>query len=363
MRKSIVTSIVLCMMLSLFLAGCGKSADTSAPGKTNNSGTQSEAPKATAKQLTMYTAFPEQEVVPYLNAFEKQTGIKVKFVRLSAGETLARLQAEKNNPQASIWYGGPSDTFVAAIKEGVLEPYQPAGIEVIPERYRDQQGYWAPVYVGPLGFASNTEWLQKHNLKAPESWEDLIKPEFKGQIVVAHPGASGTAYSILATLVQMWGEDKAFDYLKKLDENVLQYQKSGSGPPKQVGLGEGAIGIAFAHDILKPKGEGYPLELTFPSEGTGFEIGAIALIKGGPEDEREIAKQFIDWSISKEAQDLYASTKSFRLPINPDAEVAEGAARIDELKVMDYDEVWAGEHRKELLAKFESTIKGQDAAK
>ncbi|KIL40794.1 iron ABC transporter substrate-binding protein [Gordoniibacillus kamchatkensis] len=369
MKKSFAffrLALVLLLTVGLAACGAGSPGGGAAEPKAGESAKPAEAPKAAgkeSKQLTMYTAYPEEEVVNYAAEFEKATGIKVKYVRLSAGEAFARLQAEKNNPQASVWYGGPSDTFVAAAKEGLLEKYTPQGVDKLPKEYLDKDGYWTPLYVGALAFAVNTDWLKKNNVKAPESWEDLLKPEFKKNISIAHPGASGTAYTVLASLVQMNGEDKAFDYLKKLDANVLQYTKAGAAPAKQAGLGEAAVGISFAHDILKPKSEGYPLTVVFPKEGTGYEVGAVALIKGAPAAEADNAKKFIDWAISKNAQELYDKYKSFRLPVNTEAKVSDGLTKISDLKTIKYDAVWAGEKRKELVNKFNEKIKGQDAAK
>lgn len=367
MKKGASTIVFLVMAATLGLVGCSSGSTTSQP--------QGEAPKQEAgsgsgttqapasKKLTIYTAYPEQEAIVYIDAFKKETGIDAKFVRLSAGETLVRMQAEKNNPQASIWYGGPSDTFIAAAKEGLLEPYKPKNAEEIPENFLDKDGYWSPVYVGALGFAVNSDWLKKSGVPAPESWDDLLKPEYKGNVTMAHPGSSGTSYTVLATLVQIMGEEKAFDYFKKLNANIRQYTKSGSAPAKQAGLGETGVGISFAHDILAPKNEGYPLTLSFPKEGTGYEVGAVALVKNGPADEVENAKKFIDWAISKGAQDLYDTSKSFRLPVNSEAIVPEGATKLSELKVISYDAVWAGEHRDELVKKFETQVRGKEGVK
>ncbi len=309
--------------------------------------------------LTVYTALPESELPAYFDAFTKTTGIKVQHVRLSAGEVLARVVAEKENPQASIWFGGSADNFIAATKEGVLEKYTPKNYDKIPDKYKDVEGYWVPFYVGAIGFATNTEWLEKNNFEPPNKWKDLLKPEYRGYISMAHPGTSGTSYTILASLVQLWGEEAAFDYLKMLHSSIMNYTKSGAAPCQQVGLGEAKVGIAFSHDILKPKNEGYPITLTFPEEGTGYEIGAMAIIKGCPEEELENAKIFIDWAISKDAQDLFKTSGSCRLPINIEAEIPEDSVKIDQLKVVDYDFVWAGENRKRLIERFTTEIATQ----
>lgn len=344
-RKIWLVWFSLIAMLLSTLTGCGNSGTADAKQTTTQS-----------KKLTIYVSFPEEEVPTYVSAFEKETGIKVSYVRLSAGEVFAKLQAEKNNPQASVWYGGPSDTFIAAVKEGLLDKYSPKDLSKIPEQYKDKDGYWSPVYVGALAFACNKDWFTKNNLKYPTSWDDLLKPEFKGQISIAHPGTSGTSYTVLCTLVQMMGQDKAIEYLKKLNTNVRQYTKSGSAPPQQVALGEAAIGVAMSHDCLKPTAQGYPIELSFPQEGTGYEIGAVALIKGGPKDEVENAKKFIDWSITKEAQELYETSKSFRLPVNKDATPPKGAVKLEDIKTINYDFVFAGDNRKNLVELFTKQV-------
>ncbi len=145
------------------------------------------------KSLTVYTALPESELPTYFSQFEKDTGIKIQYVRLSAGELLARVRAEKNNPQATVWFGGSYDNFVPAISEGLLEAYQSPELVNIPKVYWDVKGYANPFYVGAIGFACNTDWFKKKGLAYPTSWDDLLKPEFKGQISMAHPSTSGTS--------------------------------------------------------------------------------------------------------------------------------------------------------------------------
>lgn len=189
-----------------------------------------------------------------------------------------------------------------------------------------------------------------------QSWQDLLNPELKGQISIAHPGASGTTYTVLATLVQLMGEDEAFAYLKSLNANIRQYTKGGSAPPREVGLGEAAVGISFTHDSLKPAEEGYPIELSFPSEGTGYEVGAVALIKNAKADEVENAKAFIDWIVSEKGQSLYGPTKSFRLPVNRNVPAPEGAIPLSDLTLVPYDPIGAGENRARLIERFNQEV-------
>lgn len=353
MRNKFITTVAVALGVAFLMTGCTKKADESAEG----------AAVKQSKELTMYCALPETEIPSYLEAFKKDTGITVNFVRLSAGEILSKIQVEKNNPQASIWYGGNCDSFIAAANKDLLEPYRSPELANIPENYQDPIGSWSPVYVGALAFAVDKDWFATKGLDYPRSWADLLKPEFEGQISMAHPGSSGTAYTILATMVQMLGEEEAMAYMGELNKNIRQYTKSGSAPPKNVGLGEAAIGLAFSHDCLKPAVQGYPVEVSFADDGTGYEIGAIAIIKNGPEDEVENAKIFIDWVLSKKGQDVYSTNSSFRLPVNSNAVVPEGAINISDLPVIDYDFLWAGENRTRLIEKFTEVVAAKDNLK
>ena len=342
--KRFVALLLSSLMVLTLLAGCGSSKDGE------------EGESTGSKELTVYTAFPEAEVAYYFNAFEEATGIKVNALRLSAGEMLTRVAAEKDNPQAALMFGGSTDNYIAAADQGLLEPYQSPELENTPETYLDPTGTWNPIYVGAIAFACNSEWFAEKGYDYPPSWDDLLDPKYQGQIIMAHPATSGTAYTVLATLIQLKGEDAVWDYLKELDKNMSQYTKSGSAAPNAVALKEAAIALTFSHDGLQPTTEGYPIELSFPTDGTGYEVGAMALIKGGPADQQENAKKFIDFMCSAEGQNLYAENNSFRVPTNTQATVAEGLVTLDSVAVIDYDAVWAAENKTTFTEQFEANI-------
>ena len=359
MKKILAFLLASAMMLSL--VACGGGNDAPAAEEEKAPATEEKAPEAApgvehSKELTVYTAFPEAEVIYYYNAFEKATGIKINSIRLSAGEMLTRVEAEKANPQAALMLGGPSDNYIAAVDKGLLEPYQAKDVDKAPEAYRDPTGHWNPIYVGAIGFGCNAEWFAEKGLDYPTSWDDLLKPEFKGEVIMAHPGTSGTAYTVLATLVQLKGDEAVWDYLTKLDENVIQYTKSGAAAPNAVAMGEAAISLTFSHDALQPTVEGYPMALSFPADGTGYEIGAAAIVKGSDPAEQESAKMFIDWICSVDGQNLYAENDSFRVPTNVDAVAADGLVTLDKVNAIDFDAVWAASVKSDYVGKFEQAI-------
>ncbi len=288
--------------------------------------------------------------------FEEQTGIKTSYVRLSSGEALAKLRATKGNPEFSVWWGGLADTYVAAIAEDLLELYISPNAAAIPDSQKDPNGYWTGVYVGALGFCSKMDVLARLGVDKPTSWDDLLNPALKGQVAMAHPASSGTAYTAVWTQVARLGSiDAAFDYLKKLHENILQYTKSGSAPGQMAGRGEVAVAVIFSHDCVKFADEGMNmLEVSLPEEGTGYEIGGVALIKGAPEP--EAARMWIDWVLTASAQEIGPMVKSYQLPTSPEAKVSERSVKLSEVKLVDYDFVEAGKNRKAITQRFEDEI-------
>ena len=248
--------------------------------------------------------------------FAKSTGIKVNMTAKGSGEALAQLNAERANPKTDVWFGGTGDPHLQAAEQGLtLEYKSPTLAQLHPwaqKQAADSKYRTVGVYLGPLGFGFNTELLAKKKATAPTSWADLLKPEYKGDIQVANPASSGTAYTMIATLVQLMGEDKAFDYLKALHKNVGQYTRSGTGPIKAVARGEATISISFVHDGPGEKAQGFPLETITPSDGTGAEIGSMSIIKGARN--LDAAKKFYEWALTPGGQQFGLAPSSSSCP-------------------------------------------------
>ncbi len=226
----------------------------------------------------------------------------------------------------------------------------------MPEQFRDKDRYWSGIYAGPLCFESNTMSLKKYGLEAPASWEDLTDPGYEGHIQMANPGSSGTAYNVLATMVQILGEDAAFEYMQKLDKNITQYTRSGSAPGKNAAIGEVSIAIGYAHDGVKIVDQGYPLQITFPEEGTGYEVASVSLIKNGPAEELESAKKLYDWALGKDAAVIYTSV--FSVPF-VDVPLPKGAKPISEVKTIVQDDEWSAANKTRLVEKWNQIIGGE----
>ena len=198
-----------------------------------------------ANELVVYCSVQEEWCRPMVAVFEKTTGIKVLMTRKSSGEVYAQIKAEAANPKGDIWWGGTGDPHLQAAEEGLTQTYKSPMLPQLQDwaqRQAEQSDYkTVGIYSGALGFSYNKPALEKKGLPPPKCWADLIKPAFKGEIQVADPNSSGTSYTMLATMVQLMGEDKAFDYMKALHKNIGQYTRSGTGPIKAVEIGRAHV--------------------------------------------------------------------------------------------------------------------------
>jgi iron(III) transport system substrate-binding protein len=380
--KKVRSLMIHLLMLVMILAACAPAATEAPPAATEPPQVATEEPAATEAPATTEepaaTEAPAEITDTELNVlctpqeqwcqgmkqeFEAKYGITVNYVRMSSGEALARVQAEKDNPQFDIWWGGPIDSFVAAKGEGLLETYESPNFANLtdPVKMKDVDNQWVGVYVGTLGFATNTDWLAANpGVEAPTSWDDLLKPELKGQVMVAHPSSSGTSYTALATVLQLRGEEAGWEYLQQYAGQISQFTKSGAAPAKFVGQGEAAVAIVFSHDIVNEiENNKMPLVLTFPEEGTGYEIGGMAILKGAKNI--QAAQLWYDWALTPEAQALGPTYAAYQAPTVSGVELSH--PELLEVNLIDYDFIWAGEHKQEFVDKFTNEIAGADNLK
>jgi iron(III) transport system substrate-binding protein len=306
-----------------------------------------------ADPLNVYTIWPENYARPMFQEFEKQTGIKVNFLRFSSGEALARVIAEKNNPRIDVLFGGPVETFAAGIKEGIFESYKSPSFAKLPARFKQADGQWTAIANDPLVFMTNAGFLKTNNLKPPASWDDLLNPAYKNMLQMADARTSGTAVTRIFSVLEVNGrdEDKAFAYLKKLRQNVQVYTKSGGGGTLPVGLGQAGGGIFFIVDALETKAKGYDVVVSFPKEGIGSSAEAIALIKGAKNP--EAAKKLIDFATSPAMQSKLAENKVNFVPANPEVQTEPSLAEVLKgAKIIPIDDEYAGANRKRIVERW-----------
>jgi iron(III) transport system substrate-binding protein len=314
-------------------------------------------------QVTVYCSALMDWCQVMSNAFEKKTGIKVTMTQKGSGETLAQIRAEASNPKGDIWWGGTGDPHLQMAEENLSEAYRSPQLEKLhpwAQSQAKQSGYrTVGIYAGTLGFAYNTELIAKKKVQPPMCWADLLKPQYKDEVQISNPASSGTAYTAIATLVQLMGEDKAFAYLKGLHGQVNQYTRSGPAPARNTARGETMIGVMFLHDAVAEAVEGFPVAVQAPCEGTGYEIGSMSIIKGARNLEN--AKKWYEFSLTPEAQALAVQGKSYQIPSNPQTPTPPKAPKLEQVKLIDYDFAKYGTsaERKRLIARWEKDVGSQ----
>jgi len=261
-----------------------------------------------ATRLTVYTALENEQLAPYKKAFEADNpGIEIDWVRDSTGVVTAKLLAEKDNPQADAVWGLAASSLMILDSQGMLLPYAPKGVEQLKPVFRDAKP--VPAWVGMDAWMAaicfNTVEAEKKKLPRPTSWADLLKPEYKGQIVMPNPASSGTGFLAVSGWLQTQGEAKGWGYMDRLNDNVALYTHSGSKPCKMAAAGEYAIGISIEYTGAQQKTKGAPIDVILASEGAGWEMEATAILKGT--HKAEAAKALADWAATRKANEQYVN--------------------------------------------------------
>jgi iron(III) transport system substrate-binding protein len=317
-------------------------------------------PAAAQGSLNVYCSVQFEWCQTLATEFTRHGGVKVAITNKGSGEVFAQIKAESANPRADVWFGGTGDPHLQAAEEGLTTAYRSPNLAQLHPwavKQAEQSGYrTVGIYMGALGFSYNTELFKKKGLTPPRCWADLVAPTLKGEVQMANPASSGTAYTALATIVQVMGEAKGFEYLKRLHANVNQYTKSGVAPVKAVARGETLVGISFVHDVVTEMVAGFPVAGVTPCEGTGYEIGSLSVVSGARNPDG--ARKFVDWALTAPAQSLGARSKQFQVPSNRSAEIPKEAPRLAEIKLIEYDfkKYGSSAERRRLLDKWDKEV-------
>ncbi|WP_027708772.1 ABC transporter substrate-binding protein [Zooshikella ganghwensis] len=288
-------------------------------------------------------------------AFRKATGIKAHIYRMNgSGATLARLEGERDQPKGDVWIGGSIGAHAQAAYEGLIQPYRPTNFDELDPTFRNPLGNNSVtgLYTGVLGFIVNNDILKANNLPVPHSWQSLVESKYHGLIGMKSPMVSGTAYTTVATLVQMMGEEAAFNYLDKLHNNLAGYLNSHSRLTSQ---GRLAITITFLHEWVEEKNR-FPeknIDIIVPEEGTGHEIGGLSLIKNGPNP--AAAKKLIDFILSEKGQRLFIQS-NYQNPVLVKMQRLSRAPKVNRSQLIDYDFTWAGQNRHRLIELYKKRV-------
>lgn len=371
MKKLLSLFVVSLLLVSL--VACGDNTKKDTPSEVAKSSTDVanslnfdsallEAAKAEG-ELTVYGSCEEDYLAAACKNFEELTGIKTKFQRLSTGEVQAKIEEEKGNPSADVWFGGTTDPYNVLAAEDLLEPYKALNAtHLIGEQFKEKDGKWYGIYEGILGFIVNKDELKRLGIEAPKDWKDLLDEKYKGLIWLSNYNTAGTAKLVINTMIQKFGHDEGIRFLQELDKNVHVYTKSGSGPSKNVGTGECIVGIGFLHDaITQIVDNGYGnIEIIIPSSGTSFEIGATAIFKGAKHP--NAAKLWIEYALTPDCVNLAQENGSYQFLVIDNATQPKVAYDfgLDPKNVMDYDFDDAKNNIKKYVDEVMAALNGGD---
>lgn len=355
-KKYIALITTLIMGLTIF-TGC----------VVNKKDKETVSTNVNENEINVYTTFEDDILKDYLEGFKKKyPDVKVNITRDSTGIITSKILAEKDNPKADVVWGVSAVSLLSLSNENIFEPYSPEGVDKILPQFKDSASptKWVGVNAWETAFIINKEVLKSKGINTiPKSFEELLDPKYKGLIAMSNPVSSGTGLLTVNAILQLKGEEKGWEYLNKLNDNVSAYLHSGSQPAKMTATGEYGIGVSFGYRCIKSAKEvGSDIaEVVFPTEGSGWDMEANALVK--KEGMKDISKKFLDWAISDEAMAKYAKNYAI-LATDMKGNIPEGYAKnpLDQL-IKDNDFNWAAENRENVLEKWTKKFDGKSAPK
>lgn len=296
-------------------------------------------------------------------AFRADTGIVVKITFKDAADALAHVAAEKDEPKHDVWYSGSADSQLRAAETGLIDEYRSALLPLLHDWALRQselsRGRSIGAHAAVVGIGYNSKALAIKRLPEPRCWADLARPEYRNELHFVSPTASRVGYTTLATLVQVLGEERAFELLKAMHRNAGNYAITANGAIRAVARGEATIGVAMLHDGAREIVNGFPVHLVAPCEGTGYEVGSIAVVANAPHPAN--ARRFYDWVLTPVAQRIAADMRNLQYPANRDARSPAAVPDLDNIRLIPYDfaKYATASERKRLLERWERDVQAQ----
>jgi iron(III) transport system substrate-binding protein len=289
--------------------------------------------------LVVYHSWDDQVARVLLDAFAAREGVSVSGMRRSSRHLVKIIEAEADAPVASVIMAGSIPSYEMLKQAGLLQIYRPAGAEAIPGEFRDPDETWTGIYLGVIGFGTDPRQTQE----VPRSLDDLKGIRFPRGLVYSNPATSGTAYTFFLGLIAVYGEEGAFAYLDGIHPEVVEIPSGGAMTVRLVELQEATVAVAFAHDILRAESRGCDLTLSFPEEGSGWEVGGAALLRGAPNP--GLGKKFLDFLVRPQTQEMIWRKGGMPVyPTHPEAHPPPEAPPLSSIRRVKIDFVEAGRH-------------------
>jgi iron(III) transport system substrate-binding protein len=303
------------------------------------SGAESGASNTMTNEVTIYVSTDRVFSEPILRAYEQRTGVKVNAV-YDTEETKStglanKLLAEKNNPQADVfWSNEPVRTLVLK-SHGTLTPYISPNAEGIPAAFKDTEGYWTGFSARIRVIVYNTNLVKPAD--APKSVYDLTDPKWKGQVAIADPRFGSTSFHVAALYAEL-GDEKADEFFRKLKGNGVKIVPGNSVVRDLVVKGEVKMGLTDTDDVNVALADKQPVEMVLPDRdgmGTPLMPNMVSLVAGAPR--AEAGKKLIDYLLSPEVERDLAESEAVQIPLHGGVEGPKNIPPVASFKPMTLD--------------------------
>ncbi len=297
---------------------------------------QAAHPRAVARQVVVYVSEDQVFSQPVIEAFQKATGIEVRAVydteEAKSTGVMNRLLAEKDNPQADVYWANEPIRAEVLKRRGVAEAYHSPAAEGIPSTFKDPEGYWT-------GFSARLRVLIVNDAVArrpPRSVLDLADPAWRGKVALANP-LFGTTTSHMAALFVTLGDAEARGFLERLKANGVRVTTSNGESADQVAAGQAEVSLVDSDDAVNRIRRGDPVRMIVPDQkprGLGCFVvpNAVVLIRGGPHP--NAARRFVDYLLSPATERRLAEADCAQIPLHPGVVVPRDVPSLASLRVM-----------------------------
>jgi iron(III) transport system substrate-binding protein len=311
------------------------------------------------RSLNLLCSVPLPWCEALATTFENKNGMKVAVTQKAAAEVPALLAAQRAAPRFDVWYGGAGDLHLQAAEGDTTDEYRSPHLPELRDwsvQHARQSRYRSgALYLRAIGIAVNTQRLAAKQLPEPKCWSDLARPEYDDQLQMGQPGQSSAARATLVTLVQLFGEEKAFDLIKRIHGNVGSYTRRATNAARAVARGDATLAVIFLYEGATEIAAGFPVKLITPCEGLGYDVVGMSLVKQARN--REGARLFYDWALTPEALELEYSFSFWQMPAHRAASLAPQVPRTDGAKLVAYDSGRFGvAERKRLSERWEREV-------
>jgi iron(III) transport system substrate-binding protein len=272
-----------------------------------------------ARRLLIYTPHGQDLLRDFVARYKQQhPDVNVQFLDMGSRDVLERVRAERNRPQADLWWGAAHMTFQTAADENLLATYRPTWADKISPAARDANDRWYGVYETPEVIVYNSDAVTSTD--APKDWDDILDPEWKDKVLIRNPNPSDTMRVIFGAIILRWYKDghspeRGYEWLRKLDSNVHEYTADGTLLMQKLARREGLVSMWDLPDVWVFKKKNLPVGYTLPASGTPVVTDGIAIVRGAPNENE--AKQFYEFVTTPESL-IYAAETYYRIPARSD---------------------------------------------